>query len=95
MSSFKSEQHRLEVQGRTLHFVAYEGHPAHAGRGVSAEPPMWYLMCEGHRKAVMPHLPDQPAAERNAALMAWAMAHTVGPDSGRRPRARAVHEDLE
>lgn len=81
MSTFKPEQHRLTVGGRSLHFVAYEGRPAHAGRKEEELPPMWYMMCEGHRKQVMPHEAGQPVEEITAALVAWAEANTVGPDS--------------
>lgn len=96
MSNFKSEQHRLEVHGRTLHFVAYEGRPEHVGRGEAAEGPMWYLMCEGHRKPVMPHTAGQPAGERDVALLKWAMANAIDPNAVRRPpRARAVPQDVE
>jgi len=80
LSTFKPEQHRLTVGGRSLHFVAYEGRPAHAGRGEEELPPMWYMMCEGHRKQVMLHEPGQPVEELTAALVAWAEANTVGPD---------------
>jgi hypothetical protein len=80
LSTFKPEQHRLVVGGRSLHFVAYEGHPAHAGRGEDEEPAMWYMMCEGHRKRVMPHEAGQPVEELTAALIAWAEENTVGPD---------------
>lgn len=80
LSTFKPEQHRLTVGGRSLHFVAYEGRPAHVGRGEEELPPMWYMMCEGHRKQVMPHEAGQPEEKVTAALVAWAEENTVGPD---------------
>lgn len=94
MSTFKPEQRRVEVDGRELHFVAYEGRPAHAGRGEEAEPPMWYLMCEGHRRQVMPHVAGQPAEEVTAALLSWLAEHTDGAPPAKAPRRR-VRQDVE
>jgi len=95
LSTFKPEQHRLTVGGRSLHFVAYEGRPAHAGRGEDEMPPMWYMMCEGHRKQVMPHAVGQPVEELTAALVAWAEHNTVGPDgeAGSHAHARLSRHD--
>lgn len=95
MSAFKPEQQRLELGGRTLHFVAYEGHPAHAGRGEPAEPPMWYLMCEGRRRPVMLHEPGQPAAERDQALLQWARQHLLAAPAPRQARSRRLRQDVE
>lgn len=95
VSHFRPDQHRLQVAGRTLHFVAYEGRPGRESRGEEAEAPTWYLMCEGHRLPVMPHVAGQSESERNAALLAWALANAVDPDQRRRPPARAVPQDVE
>ncbi len=95
MSSFKSEQHRVDLHGRQLHFVAYEGRPAHAGRGEAAEPPMWYLMCEGHRLPVMPHTLGQPVDEVLASLRAWAASNIGGTAVEPPVRSRYAHRDVE
>jgi len=95
VSNFKSTQHRVQVRERVLHFVSYEGKPAHVGRGEAAEPPMWYLMCEGHRRPVMPHTEGQPPEEVMAALMQWAAANTEGPESERPVKAKAARRDVE
>lgn len=95
MSTFKSTQHRVLVRGRVLHFVSYEGKPAHAGRGEAAEPPMWYLMCEGHRRPVMPHLEGQPPEEVMAELLAWAAANTEGPASEQPVKVKHARRDVE
>lgn len=95
MSHFRPDQHYLQVHGRTLHFVAYEGRPGNERQGQQAEPPTWYLMCEGSRRRVMPHEAGQPEAERNAALLKWAMANTVDPNSTPPTRVKAVPQDVE
>lgn len=95
MSQFKPTQHHLQVDGRTLHFVAYEGRPARESRGEAGEPPTWYLMCEGHRLPVMPLVEGQSIAGRHAALLEWALANAVDPAARRPARAPAPPRDIE
>jgi hypothetical protein len=77
MSSFKVEQRRLLFQGREFHFVSYEGRPANERKGDPAEPPMWYLMAEGKRRAVMPHTAGDDPALVDRALLRWLEEHIV------------------
>ncbi len=71
MSNFKSEQRRIVHRGREFHFVSYEGRLASERRKEEAMPPMWYLMSEGKRCPVMPHVPGQEALELDNALIQW------------------------
>jgi hypothetical protein len=75
MSSFKVEQRRLLYRGREFHFVSYEGRAANERRGDPAEPPMWYLMAEGKRRAVMPHVVGDDPAMVERALLHWLQDH--------------------
>ncbi|HEU4587881.1 MAG TPA: hypothetical protein VFS11_04495 [Gemmatimonadales bacterium] len=75
MSSFKVEQRRLLFRGREFHFVSYEGRPANERKGDPAEPPMWYLMAEGKRRAVMPHTAGDDPALVDRALLRWLEEH--------------------
>lgn len=75
MSTFKVEQRRLLFQGREFHFVSYEGRPANQRKGDPAEPPMWYLMSEGKRRAVMPHTAGDDPALVDRALLGWLEEH--------------------
>lgn len=75
MSSFKVEQRRLQFRGREFHFVSYEGRPANERKGDPAEPPMWYLMAEGKRRAVMPHTAGDDPALVDRALLRWLAEH--------------------
>ena len=88
MSVHKTEQHRITLHGRELHFVAYEGIPANARRGEPAVPPTWYLMSEGKRHRVMEYLIGQPVAELDSALRQWAEENAFGPASDRQVRAQ-------
>jgi hypothetical protein len=72
VSNYKSEQRRLVHRGREFHFVSYEGHIANERRGEKAMPPMWYLMSEGKRCPVMPHIVGQDPLEVDYALTLWA-----------------------
>lgn len=83
----KTEQHRIILHGRELHFVAYEGVPANARRREPAIPPMWYLMSGGKRHRVMEYLIGQPAAEVDGALRQWAEENAFGPAGDREVRA--------
>jgi hypothetical protein len=71
VSSYKVEQRRLKHRGREFHFVSYEAQVANERRGVSASPPMWYLMNEGKRRPVLPHVPGQELVELDGALLRW------------------------
>jgi hypothetical protein len=84
----KTEQHRIILNGREFHFVAYEGVPANLRRSEPAVPPMWYLMTEGKRHPVMEHLTGQPVEELDSALRQWVEANAVGPVSPRQVRAQ-------
>jgi len=84
----KSEQHHITLQGRSLHFVAYGGTPANERRHEAAQPAMWYLMSEGKRHPVMPHVADQPLADLDRALRRWAKANACGPVSHSEMQAR-------
>lgn len=79
MSAFKSQQRHLEIQGRTFHFVSYEGQPANVRRNEEAQPPMWYLMVAGRRFAAFPCDATQDLEQVDRALLAWAEANAVGP----------------
>lgn len=79
MTSYKIEQRHLTHRGRAFHFVSYEGRPAHERRGESELPPMWYLMNEGKRLPVMPHLVGQDAAEVEGAFLRWIEERIDGP----------------
>src|SRR3954454_21714479 len=75
MSSFKVEQRRLVFQGREFHFVSYEGRPANERKGDPAEPPMWYLIAEGKRRAVMPHTVGDDPELVDRGLLRWLEEH--------------------
>jgi hypothetical protein len=86
MSSFKVEQRRLLFRGREFHFVSYEGRPANERKGDPAEPPMWYLMSEGKRRAVMPHAAGDDPALVDRALLRWLEEH-IFPEPASPPSA--------
>lgn len=93
MSSFKSEQRRLRHHGREFHFVAYEGRVANERRGETALPPMWFLMNEGHRTAVGPHLLGQGPESLDAMFVTWLEENVFSlpvpiPTEGLRPAHR-------
>ncbi len=71
MSSHKVEQRRLHHRGREFHFVSYEAQLGNERRGEPAIPPMWYLMIEGKRCPVLPHVPGQELIELDGALLRW------------------------
>lgn len=71
LSSHKVEQRRLNYRGREFHFVSYEAQIANERRGVEAAPPMWYLMNEGKRRPVVPHVPGQELMELDGVLLRW------------------------
>lgn len=79
MGAFKPEQRHLELQGRRLHFVSYEGQPANTRKGEDAQPPMWYLMVNGRRFPAFPCDPKQESALVDQELLRWAEANAVGP----------------
>ena len=71
MSAFKSPQLRLTIDGRTFHFVAYEGQPANVTRKQEAEPPMWWLMVAGRRCPVTAFDPGQSEEAVELSLRQW------------------------
>lgn len=75
MPANKNEQRRILIQGRQFHFVSYDATPANEKRGEVAVPPMWYLMNEGHRRPVMPHVPGQDPVTLERALSRWVHEH--------------------
>ncbi len=95
MIRYHIEQRHLVHRGRTFHFVSYDGQPGHAGRGLPATEPTWYLMAEGKRREVMPHTPGEPAEAVDLLLMAWLDENAFGgveavriaPHNSRRKRS--------
>ncbi len=75
MSAFKPQQRHIAIQGRTFHFVSYEGQQPNPRRGEEGGPPMWYLMVEGRRCPVLPYDPAQPLPDVDKALVRWAQAN--------------------
>jgi hypothetical protein len=78
VSTYKNEQRRIVFRGRHFHFVSYDGHPANARRGESAEPPMWYLMGPGKRWPVFEQVPGQGEEETERALLKWLREQDLG-----------------
>jgi hypothetical protein len=78
VSSYKIEQRRLSHRGREFHFVSYEAQAANERRGEPAVPPMWYLMYEGKRRAVLPQVPGQSLVELDDALLQWVDEQVYG-----------------
>jgi hypothetical protein len=76
--SFKPEQRRIALRGRSFHFVAYEAHAADARRHEEASPAMWCLMLEGRRYEVFPWDLDQTEAALDVALLGWLEDNTLG-----------------
>ena len=71
MSRYKNEQHSLAHNGRTFHFISYEGRAAVASQGIAATPPRWFLVNAGKRWQVMPQIPDQTEEDLNRQLAEW------------------------
>lgn len=78
VSSHKVEQRRLSHRGREFHFVSYDAQVANERRGQEAVPPMWYLMNEGKRRPVLPHVPGQELVELDDALLRWVDEQVFG-----------------
>jgi hypothetical protein len=78
VSSHKVEQRRLSYRGREFHFVSYDAQLANERRGEAAIPPMWYLMNEGKRRPVLPHVPGQELVELDEALLRWVDEQVFG-----------------
>ena len=70
MSRYKNEQHSLSHNGRTFHFISYEGQTA-GPKGLAATPPSWFLVSAGKRWMVMPQVPDQSEEDLNRLLTEW------------------------
>lgn len=78
MSNHKVEQRRLSHRGREFHFVSYDAQIANERRGQAAIPAMWYLMNEGKRTPVLPHVPGQELFELDGALLRWVDEQVFG-----------------
>lgn len=78
MIRYTIEQRHLIHRGRSFHFVSYDGQPGNAGKGMAATAPAWYLMTEGKRREVMPHVPGQPEDVVDIALVAWLDENAFG-----------------
>jgi hypothetical protein len=78
VSSHKVEQRRLSHRGREFHFVSYDAQVANERRGQAAMPAMWYLMNEGKRTPVLPHVPGQELMELDGALLQWVDEQVYG-----------------
>lgn len=85
MASYKNEQRRLHYRGRDFHFVSYDAVPADERRDQEAVPSMWYLMNEGKRWPVIPHVAGQDLEELDEALLQWVSEEIF------RARARQRH----
>jgi len=70
MPAFKPQQRRLTIANRVFHFVSYEGSLDHRHADPD-DPPMWFLMVEGHRWPVFRCDPHQSPTQVDAALSAW------------------------
>ena len=79
-SRYRVEQREITFRGRVFHFVSYDA--TEARKGQPATEPAWYLMNEGTRWEVMPHLPEQDAVEVERELIAW-LDRTLSPSSGK------------
>ena len=88
MSSHKVEQRRLSHRGREFHFVSYEAQVANERRGQPAIPAMWYLMIEGKRRPVLPHVLGQEPIELDGALLRWVDEEVFGGTLPARPARR-------
>ena len=78
MSSYRTQQHHLVRQGRSFHFVSYEGHPADVKHQEPEMPAGWYLMLAGKRCMVMPEVGETAPAELELQFTAWLEAHVLG-----------------
>jgi hypothetical protein len=88
VSSHKVEQRRLHHRGREFHFVSYDAQIANERRGEIAIPPMWYLMNEGKRRPVLPHVPGQELMELDGALLRWVDEQVFGATTATITRPR-------
>jgi hypothetical protein len=88
VSNHKVEQRRLYHRGREFHFVSYDAQVANERRGQEAVPPMWYVMIEGKRRPVLPHIPGQELVELDDALLKWIDEQVFGLVPAVSPRQR-------
>jgi hypothetical protein len=88
VSNHKVEQRRLSHRGREFHFVSYDAQIANERRGQPAIPAMWYLMIEGKRRPVLPHVPGQELMELDVALLQWVDEQVFGGTLPARKQAR-------
>ena len=63
---------------------------ANERRGVQATPAMWYLMNEGKRLPVVPHVPGQELLELDDALLKWVDERVLGSGTAAVARHRRV-----
>lgn len=71
MSRYKNEQHHVSHNGRTFHFISYEGQNGSASQGVAPTPASWFLVNAGKRWQVMPQVADQSEEELKQQLSEW------------------------
>ena len=77
MSSYKTQQQHVVREGRSFHFVSYEGQPADVKGQQQAMPASWYLMLAGKRWMVMPEVAGTAPAELECQLSEWLEAHVL------------------
>jgi hypothetical protein len=71
MSRYRNEQTDVVHNGRTFHFISYEGQNANLSRGLPSTPPSWFLVNSGKRWRVMPQNPEQTPEEVSELLSEW------------------------
>jgi hypothetical protein len=77
MSAFKPQQRRILIDGRSFHFVAYEGQSENLSRNRPAVPAMWCLMVEGRRCPVVPFVSNQALEAVDRLLVRWVRANAL------------------
>jgi hypothetical protein len=94
MSSYKTDQQRLQHRGREFHFVSYEGRGADPAKNIEAVPPTWFLMAGGKRFPVMPQVAGLEVGQLHQKLIDWldenmpALGLMPRPPAGPRPKPR-------
>ncbi len=71
MASFKNEQRRLTLHGRSFHFISYEAQDANPNKKIEAIVASWYLVSSTSRWPAIPLEPGTPDEELDARLMGW------------------------
>jgi len=78
MSNYKTQQQHVVRQGRSFHFVSYEGQPADLKRQQPEVPACWYLMLAGKRWMVMPEVAESTPADLERQFSDWLEVHVFG-----------------